>query len=131
MLARGIRAGAAAFAILFATGFVLGTVRALLIAPRFGETLAVLIELPFMLTVSWLAAGWAIRRWQVSSQTGRIAAAVTGFGMLMTAELALAMMAFGQTAQVWAGALVEPPGLYGFTAQMLFGLMLLTRRHNL
>jgi hypothetical protein len=130
-LASGIRAGAAAFAIVFATGFALGTVRTIWIAPRLGDAIAVLIELPFMLIVSWLTAGWAIRRWQVSSHVGHIGAAITGFGLLMAAELVLAIVAFGQSAMGWASALAKSPGLYGFAAQMLFGLMLLTRRHNL
>jgi hypothetical protein len=44
------------FGLIFALGFLLGTVRTLLLAPATGATAAVLIELPVMLGASWLAA---------------------------------------------------------------------------
>ena len=43
-------------AIVFALGFGLGVVRQLFVAPVSGELIAVLVELPFMLLLSWLAA---------------------------------------------------------------------------
>lgn len=61
-----IKAGAIYFAAAFALGFVLGTIRVLWLAPHVGETAAVLAEQPVMLTVSWFAAGWLIRRHHIA-----------------------------------------------------------------
>ena len=44
------------FGIIFALGFVLGTIRTLWLAPIVGTVGAVLIELPIMLIASWLVA---------------------------------------------------------------------------
>ena len=37
----------------FLTGFILGSMRILLIAPRLGQTIAVIEEVSFILTASW------------------------------------------------------------------------------
>jgi hypothetical protein len=37
----------------FLTGFILGSMRILLIAPRLGQTIAVIVEVSFILTASW------------------------------------------------------------------------------
>ena len=55
-IARSLLAGAAYFAVVFATGFALGVVRVLVTAPRLGETGAVLLEVPIILAASWFAA---------------------------------------------------------------------------
>ena len=41
-----IRSGAVYFAIVFLVGFALGALRTLVMAPRLGDTLAVLLERP-------------------------------------------------------------------------------------
>ena len=38
----------------FLIGFILGTIRVLFLIPRLGETLSVAIELPIILTFSWM-----------------------------------------------------------------------------
>jgi hypothetical protein len=52
-LFRTITAGALYAIIVFVSGFILGTIRVLLIAPRLGETLAVIVEAPLILVASW------------------------------------------------------------------------------
>jgi hypothetical protein len=52
-----LKAGVLYFALVFAAGFVLGTVRTLWAVPRLGVRTAELIELPTMLGVSVLAPG--------------------------------------------------------------------------
>jgi hypothetical protein len=67
MMARTLAAAAFYFAIVFAVGFGLGPVRVLLLEPKVGNTVAVLIEAPFMLAAIALAARYVSRRMKVSA----------------------------------------------------------------
>ena len=58
-LHRALRAGALYFTVVFAAGFGFGALRVSAIAPRFGETTAVLTEVPLMLAIAWAACGFA------------------------------------------------------------------------
>ncbi len=60
-----LKAGITYFGLVFGTGFILGTIRVLLIVPQVGERLAELLEAPFMLAVMILAARWVVRKFQV------------------------------------------------------------------
>ena len=55
-----VKAGSLYFTVVFAVGFVLGTVRTLWVAPRLGTRAAELIEEPLMFGVSFLAARWIV-----------------------------------------------------------------------
>ena len=50
-------------ATVFAAAFILGTLRVLVLAPRLGELAAVTLEVPVVLGLSWIVAGWVLRRW--------------------------------------------------------------------
>lgn len=56
-----LKAGALYFALVFGTGFVLGTIRTLWIVPRFGARTAELMEAPIMFVMIVLAARWVAR----------------------------------------------------------------------
>jgi hypothetical protein len=47
-----LKAGILYFALVFGAGFVLGTIRVLLVMPRFGARMAELMEAPVMLVVT-------------------------------------------------------------------------------
>lgn len=121
--AAALKAGALAFAIVFAAGFALGTVRVLWIAPRLGPLGAVLLELPVMLAVSWWAVRLAVRRLAVpEAAVARAAMGGVAFALLIGAETLLGVVAFGRSpAEQWQ-ALLAPEGLAGLAAQVLFGL---------
>jgi hypothetical protein len=53
----------------FVFAFVVGAIRVTLVAPRTGALLAVLIESPIVLAVSWQVSLWCTRRFNVSSDT--------------------------------------------------------------
>ena len=123
------KAGAAYFAIVFVAGFVLGTLRVLLLAPRFGELVAVMIELPLMLAVSWIACGWVLRRFQVPPRIApRFSMGAIAFALLMLAEITLSVGAFGASMSDYLDELSTPHGLVGLAGQLLFALMPLARR---
>jgi hypothetical protein len=57
-----LKAGTFYFVLVFGAGFVLGPIRILLAAPRFGTRVAELMEAPIMFVVTILAARWIVRR---------------------------------------------------------------------
>jgi hypothetical protein len=64
-LLRATKAGALYAIIVFVIGFILGTIRDLLLAPRLGETTAVIIEASIMLVASWFVCRWRVDRLDV------------------------------------------------------------------
>ncbi|MGB5195404.1 MAG: hypothetical protein WBN70_20640 [Polyangiales bacterium] len=125
----GVKAGATYFAVVFAAGFVLGTVRVLLLIPRFGALPSVLLELPLMLAISWIACGWVLRRFQVPPRiAARLSMGAIAFALLMLAEVALSLGAFGGSMSDYLEELTTPHGLVGLAGQLLFALMPLARR---
>lgn len=125
---RAVFAGFAYFAIVFAAGFLLGTIRTLMLAPRVGETAAVLIELPAMLAISWVACGIVLRRLDVpAARAARFVMGALAFALLMAAEAALAA-AFGETPALYLQELQTPAGALGLAGQAAFAVIPLVRR---
>jgi hypothetical protein len=124
---RPIPAAASYFALVFALGFALGTVRALWLAPMVGEVAAVLAELPVMLAASYFAARWLTRRFAVRSAQSASLMGGIAFALLMLAEASLARMMPGTGSATgvaaWFAALFTVPGIYGLAGQIGFGVM--------
>ena len=129
---RGAAAGAVYFLVLFLAGFALGTMRVLLVAPRLGEANAVLLELPLMLAASWLVCRYLVRRMGVAADLmPRLLMGLTGFALLMLAEIALGLFGFGRSLDMQLDALGQPAGLIGLAGQIAFGAIpLLQARKN-
>lgn len=118
-----VKTGALYFALIFALGFVLGTVRVLWLAPMAGETLAVLAEQPIMLTASWFVARWLVTRHRLGAMRDRALMGVVALLLLFTVEPLLAVLLFDQTPQAWLTGVVTMPGPIGLAGQILFGLI--------
>ncbi|UYV16174.1 hypothetical protein [Porphyrobacter sp. ULC335] len=116
-------AGAAYWAIVFALGFVLGTLRVLWVAPAIGLLPATMLELPVILTASWFAAGWLVRRFAIASRGEALAAGALAFAILMAAECALASVLTGQSPAQWLAGPRQPHALLGLAGQVVFALM--------
>jgi hypothetical protein len=87
---RTLKAGAAYFAIVFGTGFGLGTIRTLWIVPRLGIRTAELLEAPFMLVAILLAAGWIGRRFSIAEgSAARVAVGALALALAVAAEIIL------------------------------------------
>jgi hypothetical protein len=92
LTSRTIRAGASYCALVFAAGFVLGTVRELWIAPLLGVRLRELLEMPVMLVVIILASRWTVTRFELSGHLrARLTAGGIALALLLAAELTLAL----------------------------------------
>lgn len=117
------RAGAAYWAIVFALGFLLGTVRVLWLEPAIGTLPAVLAEMPVMLVASWLSARWLLERFAIVRARAALAMGVLAFAMLMGSEVLFAIVLPGNSPQQWMAGMATTAGLMGLCGQVLFGLL--------
>ncbi|CAN1554402.1 hypothetical protein MCEMIH16_02319 [Caulobacteraceae bacterium] len=128
---RAIVAGILYFAAVFAIAFCLGTVRVLLVAPRLGETLAVLLELPVVLWASWACCGALVTRLAVSPRPGdRVMMGGVAFVVLQAAEALVAIFVFGRSPTVYLAAFTTLAGQLGLAGQIGFALIPLVRRRG-
>jgi hypothetical protein len=86
-----IRYGFTYFALVFAAGFVLGTIRVLLVEPRIGARYAELIEIPVMLIVIYQTAKFVV---------SRMPDAKSGISYFVTGAVALALLLLFEIALV-------------------------------
>lgn len=87
-----LRAALEYFAIVFAAGVALGTTRTLIVAPRVGELLATLIELPVILAIAWSACRSIMRRFQqIKTIQSALIVGGTALLFLLTAEALLSI----------------------------------------
>ncbi|OAE99916.1 hypothetical protein AYJ54_32020 [Bradyrhizobium centrolobii] len=112
---------AAYFAIVFAAGFALGVLRVLVLLPSLGETVAVLLEMPVILTSAWLACRWIITRFGVPKKgTAGLIMGGLAFALLMTAEFLLATLGLERTVSEQLIRYGRVPELRGLAGQLLF-----------
>ena len=107
----------------FSIGFVLGTIRVLLFAPRVGETTAVIVEAPIMLTASWFVCRWCVNRLDVRrTVAARSWMGLVAFLVLMSAEVGLGGVVFGRSLVDQLAAYGSPAGAIGLAAQVIFAI---------
>lgn len=112
------------FALVFGAGFILGTARVLLVAPKIGAVAATLIELPIMLALSWWVARVLMRRLRSPGRTSDpMLVGWVAFGLLMGVELILGVWGFGRTLPEQMQAWASSEGLLGLVGQLGFALM--------
>jgi hypothetical protein len=120
-MARATNAGALYALIVFAVGFVLGTIRVLLVAPHLGETAAVFLETPFMLVARWFVCRRCVDRLDVPRRNWpRSCMGLVGFVVLMGPEFALGSLTFGRSGAEQLAAYGSAPGGIGLAAQVVF-----------
>jgi hypothetical protein len=129
MMARAALAGLSYFGVVFAAGFALGILRVLVLAPKLGESVAVLVELPIMLAASWIACRWIIARVGVrQALTDRLVMGGLAFAVLLGAEIGVSVFAFGRTLSAHVAQYQQLPALIGLAGQCLFGLFPIVQR---
>lgn len=119
------------FLAVFGAGFVLGTIRVLVLLPLLGERTAELLELPLMLAVIVVAARWIARRYLQSAQLReRLAVGLTAMGYMLAAEFLVGVTLRGMSPmEVWFNR--DPvSGTAYYLSLLLFAVMpcLLARR---
>jgi hypothetical protein len=124
-----LRAGALYFALIFAAGFVLGTLRVLALEPALGAWGALALELPVMLALSWAACGWTLRKLRVPvAPTPRLVMGAVFLLLLMAAEFGVSVLALGRSASAHFDTYRTALGLVGLAAQLLTASFPLLRR---
>ena len=117
------------YAAVFTFAFAMGIVRVLVVAPRLGSTVAVLLEMPVVVMASWLVARRLLRN-RCFELTQRGAMGATAFTLTMASEAALSVIMLGQGMTDWAAALATPLGLAGLAGQVAFAAMPLFLGHG-
>lgn len=124
---RAMRLGGLYFAEVFAVGFLLGTVRTLVLAPRLGELGGVAVELPVILIAAWIICGRILRHRRLSLSEAAGTGAVA-FALLMLAEAALSAVLSNRTIAEHLALYTEPAHLLGLAGQIAFAVFPMMRR---
>lgn len=115
-----IRAGIAYFTAVFAAGFLLGVIRVLYVLAWFGETKAVLLELPIILTIAWLVCRKCISRFKVPPRLpDRLAMGLLALVLTLIAEVGVSMLLGGSTFSEHLDLYRQLPVQFGAVAQLL------------
>lgn len=119
-----LKAGVTYFAIVYLAGFVLGTLRVVMVAPGIGETAAVLLETPFILTVSWFAARWCIATFSIPHDVAsRLLMGGVAFCLLILGEIGVSLFVFTRSWDDMRATFLSLAGLIGLCAQVVFSLL--------
>ena len=93
-----LKAGELYFVVVFAAGFVLGTIRTLWIVPSFGARRAELMEAPIMFATTVFASRWVVQRLALRpSLSRRIAVGLIALVLLLLAEFTFVLWIRGLT----------------------------------
>jgi hypothetical protein len=121
---RTIKAGMTYFALVFGAGFVLGSIRVPFLVPRLGERIAELIEMPFMFVVILLAARYMARRFALPANVlARLGAGFLALGLLLTAEILLAVLLQDRTLGEYVSSRDPVSGMVYLAMLALFAMM--------
>jgi len=108
----------------FVFAFAVGAIRVTLVAPRLGTLLAVIIEAPIVLAVSWRVSLWCTRRFNVSRDArARILMGSAAFTILMLLELGFSVLVFGESVSHYFAKYTSTPGVIGLLMQGCFATL--------
>ena len=108
----------------FVFAFAVGAIRVTLVAPRLSTLLAVIMEAPIVLAVSWRVSLWCTRRFNVSRDArARILMGAAAFTVLMLLELGFSVLVFGETVSHYLGKYTSTTGVIGLAMQVCFATL--------
>ena len=112
------------FGMVFAAAFVLGALRVTVVVPRLGTLMAVLIEVPIVLGISWFVCSQVVRFFDVPSEwRPRLVMGILAFMLLMIAEPTIAIFGFGRSLTQYLGEFRSTAGLIGLLGQIAFAII--------
>jgi len=126
-----LKAGALYFALVFAAGFLLGTVRTLWVVPRIGARMAELLEAPIMLAVTILAARWTVVHLTVPhAASARLAMGCIALLLMLVAEFGFVLWIRGLSFRNYLSSRDPVSGTVHYILLGVFALMplLMVRR---
>jgi hypothetical protein len=119
-----LKAGVFYFALVFAAGFVLGTIRTLWIVPRVGARTAELMETPIMFAVTVLAAHWVARRLLLPPNVAtRLGFGFVALGLLIITEFTVVLWLRGLTIREYLAGRDPVAGTAYLIMLVVFALM--------
>jgi hypothetical protein len=122
-MGNAILAGLIYFSLTFAAGFFLGVARTVILAPYMGDSIAVAIELPIILTISWIACTWTIQRSLLPAlPSRRIVMGGSALLFLLAAEIILSVTLANRSLTEHWMLYRSLPALMGLMGQILFAL---------
>lgn len=120
---RAFRAGIVYFVGVFTLGFLFGGIRLMLLQPRLGELLSVVIEVPVMLFFCWIICIRAILLFKIPAYwPQRLCMGMVAFLLLLIAEFALFSGMSGYQPAVYLQSFATLPGAVGLGGQIAFAL---------
>jgi hypothetical protein len=107
----------------FALGFVLGTIRVLWLAPQTGVLAATALEIPVMLAASWWIAGRLMMRFGIVTNGAALAMGLGAFALLLVLEYVLAITLAGASPGQWLASFAEAHAMLGLAGQSIFAII--------
>jgi len=132
-MSSAIKAGLAYTGIVFAFAFATGVLRTILLAQDIGLTpvVAVLIELPLILIVAWIACRAVLRHMRVSARLDRrVMMGAMALAMTIALEFALATTMTGSSFRHFLASYGKPEVTLGLIGQITFGTFPLLRMRS-
>ena len=120
---RVLKASAIYFISVFGVGFVLGTIRVLLIVPYIGVRWAEILEQPLMLLASFYFARLVVRHFGPFGSTRRLAIGIIALVFLLAAELGLTVFVQGLTIAQYVASRDAVAGVVYLLSLAAFALM--------
>ncbi len=119
-----LKAGILYFVIVFGAGFVLGPIRILWAAPRFGTRMAELMETPIMFIITFVAAQWIIRRFALpSTPFTRLGMGSVALCLMLVAEFALVLQLRGLSISEYLASRDPVSGTVYYAMLAVFAIM--------
>jgi hypothetical protein len=123
---RALVASVVYFAVVFAVAFVMGVARTLILAaaPDVPRLVAVLVEAPILVVASWFICRRVAHGLNVPGNPGpRMIMGGAGFAFVLTAEVALSVLAGGRSIAEHFALYADPSHATGLAAQVVFAII--------
>ena len=126
-----LKAGILYYILVFGAGFALGTIRVLWIVPHLGIRMAELLEAPFMLVVTLVAARWIVRRLAVPfTGFARLGMGCVALILLLASEFSLVLWVRGMSIREYLATRDPVSGTVYYLTLGVFAAMPLLVRHG-